>query len=264
LDNIDFIKSESGSLCVSINGLSDDLHALIRENLSLICHGNAKVTRNTTLYSYRNTLAHFLERYDRKCDNTKKGIIGELLTHVLLPHFQNNFQSVSVHFNLEENSIKKGFDLVLRDAGDSSLWFVEVKSGECGEISSGQKLGKLLSIAKNDLMENLNSDRNTLWQNAINGASIALPHGKLKNQIEVLLEECNMKAIKGGSKSSDFNAVLVAACYSGNQTFATDQEFEKKHSAHKILNEFQALISVAIQKDTHDSIAEFLREESSG
>lgn len=261
LKEVVYHKSESGAICLQVYGISDELKNSLRENLSMICNGFAKVSRNSELYSYRKTLGNFLKRYDSKAEATQKGIIGELLTHVLVLHFEKQFKAVSPLFNSEEESIKKGFDLVLRDTVEKELWFTEVKSGNCGDETSDQKLSALLNIAKSDLKTSLNSDRHTLWQNAINGASIVLENGKLKEQLTEILEACNLKAVKKENSSEDYNAVLVAVCYAGENPYATDDEFEARHKAAGAKNDFKSLISVSVQKNAHNTIAKFLREE---
>ncbi|GJM03113.1 MAG: hypothetical protein DHS20C08_16140 [Rhodomicrobium sp.] len=261
MEEIGFYKGESGAICLQVNGISEELKTAVRDNLSAICNGFAKVTRNSELYSYKKTLGNFLQRYDKKSQSSQKGIIGELLTHVLVLHFEKNFKAVSPLFNLEEEGNKKGFDLVLRDANEKTLWFAEVKSGDCGKKTSDQKLGGLLTTAKNSLKENLNSDRYTLWQNAINGASIVIENGKLKEQLIEVLEASNLKALEAKNSSKDYNAILVAVCYAGNQSFATDKEFEARHTEVQASNDFKSLISVSVQKDAHDSVVVFLREE---
>lgn len=261
MEEVVYHKSQNGAICLQVNGISDELKSSLRDNLSMICNGFAKVSRNSELYSYRTTLGNFLKRYDSKAEATQKGIVGELLTHILLLHFEKQFTAVSPLFNLEEESIKKGFDLVLRDTIEKELWFTEVKSGNCCDETSDQKLGSLLNIAKNDLKTSLNSDRHTLWQNAINGASIVLENGKLKEQLTEILETCNLKAVKKENSSEDYNAVLVAVCYAGENPYATDDQFEARHKIVTAKNDFKSLISVSVQKNAHTTIAEFLRVE---
>lgn len=261
MQGIEFEKSETGSLCISIHDVSDDLKAIIRGRLSEICHGAARASRNTTLYSYQTTLAAFFKKFDTKSPETQKGMIGELLTHMLLLHFESEFRAASIYFNLEEDSIKKGFDLVLHHDGTGQVWFVEVKAGDCGDRTSIQKLADLLSLAKNGLKKALNSKRFTLWQNAVSHATVAVQEPDLKTQIETLLENYNEKAVAGDSMSTDYNAVLVAVSFSGNQVFATAAEFEGRHTAQKAMNEFQDLMSIALQNDTIQSVIDFLRGE---
>lgn len=261
MEGIQFEKSDKGSICITIEEISDELKNVIKTRLSEICHGAAKASRKTVLYSYEQTLAAFFEKFDTKSADTQKGMIGELLTHVLFLHYQDEFRAASPFFNMEEDSIKKGFDLVVHHETTKEIWFVEVKAGECGAQTSIQKLGSLLSLAKNDLKTALDSTRNTLWQNAVNGASLVIQDPGLKSQIENLLESCNEKAVAGASASTDYNAVLAAVCFSGSQTFATGSEFDVRHTTQSNLNEFRKLISIALQKDTIESITNFLRSE---
>tara|TARA_B100000678_G_scaffold291403_1_gene308125 strand:+ start:10573 stop:11373 length:801 start_codon:yes stop_codon:yes gene_type:complete len=261
LKGVQLEKSETGSLCFTIEDISDELKVVIRARLSEICHGAAKASRTTLIYSYQATLKAFFGKFDKKSLDTQKGMIGELLTHVLFLHYEDEFRAASPFFNMEEDSIKKGFDLVLHHKGTSEIWFVEVKAGECGVESSINKLGGLLSLAKNDLKTALNSERNTLWQNAVNGANLVMQDSELKSQIETLLESFNEKAVAGASVSTDYNAVLVAVCFSGEQTFATGAEFEGRHISQKDMKEFRDLMSIALQKATIQSVVDFLRSE---
>lgn len=261
LEGVHCEKGETGSLCFAIEEISDALKDVIRARLSEICHGAAKASRTSVLYSYKRTLTTFFEKFDTKSADTQKGMIGELLTHVLFLHYEEEFRAASPFFNMEEDSIKKGFDLVLQHKVTSEIWFVEVKAGECGVETSINKLGGLLSLAKNDLKNALNSERNTLWQNAVNGANLVIRDLGLKSQIETLLEEYNEKAVAGESASADYNAVLVAVCFSGGQVFATGTEFDGRHATHKDMNDFRDLMSIALQKDTIQSVVDFLRSE---
>lgn len=261
LEGVKFEKSGTGSLCFTVDSISEELKSVVRARLSEICHGAAKASRTSVIYSYRRTLAAFFEKFDTKSADTQKGMIGELLTHVLLLHYEKEFQAASPFFNMEEDSIKKGFDLVLHHKATSETWFVEVKAGECGVETSISKLGGLLSLAKSGLKAALNSERNTLWQNAVNGATLVIKDSGLKSQIETLLESYNEKAVAGETESTDFNAVLVAVCFSGAQAFATGAEFEGRHTTQKNMNEFRDLMSIALQKDTIQSVVDFLRDE---
>ena len=188
-------------------------------------------------------------------------MIGELLTHVLFIHFFGAYEPVSPNFNLEEESIKKGFDLVLMNKDTNELWFAEVKSGNVNTQTCAQKLGNLLSTAKSGLAENLNGTRDTLWMNAINGASVAMETGSLKDKIENLLEEYTEGAYSNTNSSEDFNALLVAVCYSGAKQPASIDEFRASHSHHLGTGEFENLISLSIQKNTFQAVENFLRQE---
>lgn len=91
MDGVTFHGCQSGALVCHISSLSEDLKNKIRERLSAICNGAAKAASRSELYTYRLTLKEFLNRYESKTDKIKKGMIGELLTHVLFMHFYENY-----------------------------------------------------------------------------------------------------------------------------------------------------------------------------
>src|SRR5690606_31574732 len=83
-------------------------------------------------------------------NRAKKGIIGELLAHLLLNYTDNNFTSLSILKNKEEKSIKKGFDIIYCEVDCDKLWYSEVKSGksESGKEDSNTYNDILLNRAK--------------------------------------------------------------------------------------------------------------------
>lgn len=84
------------------------------KNLTLICHGRDKADSTRRMYSYKSTVKEFVKRYKEnnvlQGNNRNKGMIGELLFHILITEEQL-YSPVSAFFNLEERSFKKGFDV---------------------------------------------------------------------------------------------------------------------------------------------------------
>ena len=101
---------ENGVYICYIKEFSEELKLKIREMLGSIWHG-AVDSDERKQFNYKNTIKRFLERYNPKTDKTKKGMIGELLTHLLIPQYIN-LNALSIMKNKEENSIRKGFDIV--------------------------------------------------------------------------------------------------------------------------------------------------------
>jgi len=168
------INDESDvSLCI-VDDLSLQLQEIIRRELSKVCHGPAKAEEGRKSYGYKPTIREFVKRYKAKASATKLGMIGELLCHILLFHFNNKLKPASPFFNMEEGSIKKGFDLMIIDTKDNSFWITEVKSGELGEKNKQQKIRLLIDLAKADLIERLTSNNSTIWLSAINNIEISL------------------------------------------------------------------------------------------
>lgn len=66
----------------------------------------------------------FVKRYKTNKDaleERKKGMIGEILVHVIL-EFEYRFLTVSPFFNMEERSLKKGYDVALLETATNELW----------------------------------------------------------------------------------------------------------------------------------------------
>jgi hypothetical protein len=59
-----------------IDELSDALKQIIRDQLQGIWNGFSNIESLPNYYSYKNTLSSFLDRYNSKSDETKKGMVG--------------------------------------------------------------------------------------------------------------------------------------------------------------------------------------------
>ena len=185
INGVSIDSSEFATVC-RIEKFSDELKNEIRDRLSAICHGPDAVATKSFFSSYKQTLREFNKRYGSMTEKIKKGMIGELLTHILLFKTHPNFEPASPFFNMEESNIKKGFDLIIFDGKLKQMWISEVKSGSMGTgVVNANRFNKsLLDTAKNDLKGRLRENKTNLWHNAINGAKIALSGGKIKDKIK--------------------------------------------------------------------------------
>jgi hypothetical protein len=100
------------------------LQEKIRELLNGVWHGVSNCQENQNIYNYTNTVKDFLDRYQEQSDNTKKGIIGELLTHILIPSYISDLEVISIMKNKEERSIRKGFDIVYSNNSLKNIWYL--------------------------------------------------------------------------------------------------------------------------------------------
>ena len=115
-----------------IEALSDELKQEIRNRLVAVCHGADQAQSSLKIYSYKETVKEFVKRYKTNKDaseDRKKGMIGELLVHVVL-EIEGRFTTASPFFNMEERSFKKGYDVALFETATNELWIAEVKSGD--------------------------------------------------------------------------------------------------------------------------------------
>lgn len=263
INGIRFLRKKGYAIC-HIDNLSDDIKAILRKQLSSVCYGPSKATSTRKTYSYKNTLKEFLKRYESKADHTKMGMIGELLTHILVIQFFEEFNAVSPYFNLEEQSIKKGFDVVLYSRGKNELWITEVKSGELHKDKcASETVIDLLGTAKRDLNKRLNENHTTFWENAINGATIALENKKdVKEAVIEILGSIEDEVVDEKAKSNDKNVILVSSLFSSLSDEVKEQEV--KGASLNISKEriFKEVIVFSFQKGTYKKVVDFLRLEA--
>ncbi|WP_332236854.1 hypothetical protein [Sporolactobacillus sp. KGMB 08714] len=247
-----------------IDDFSDDIKSIIRDQLSSICHGPSKASKKRVMYNYRNTVISFLERYKKKSSNLRIGMIGELLAHVLIHQFLSDFNTVSPFFNMEEKSIKKGFDIVVYSRGKNELWITEVKSGELHEKkNSNETLKILLGKAKNDLITRLNENEQSLWDNAINGATVALDNETdIKNAVISILEEVDESVVNQSATSTDKNVILVSTLFADLKDEITEKNINDFYTNTINEKKFRDLLVLAIQKRTYEKVVAFLKEEA--
>ena len=266
IDGVNFDRDGDYAIC-HVEYLSDAIKELIRANLSTICHGTHITDyADGPLFGYKATLESFLERYDSKVANTKKGMVGEFLSHILITELFDEFEVASAFFNLEEKSIKKGFDLLLYKSLDDSVWITEVKSGNLHKNKTcNQTNRELLNTAKTDLNVRLNEQEKMYWYNAVNSVRCSVNDEKdYKNTlVKILREEGSAAALKK-AKSCDNCVVLVANLFEPLSTRITQapvRNFLKKTNAAKL---FAKTVVFCIQKETYSKVIQFLKSEVVG
>jgi len=263
INGVRFIKNDKYALCL-IDNLSEELKDNIRSQLTSICHGPSKASIGRKAHNYKNTLKEFIKRYETKPLPTRVGMIGEMLTHILIIEYFTEFNTVSPYFNLEERSIKKGFDLVLFSNNEKELWITEVKSGELHQNKNSNETSKvLLGNAKRDLKKRLNEQEISFWENAINGAYVALAKKKdIKDAVVELLLDIEDTISDQQSKSTDKNVLLVGSLFSNLSDEVIEEEIQKISISVEQEKLFGKLIVFSIQKNTYENVISFLMEEA--
>ncbi len=262
MDGIEIINQANYSLYY-ISAFSEEIKTAIRNRLSSICHGVADAATGRQLYSYRSTLKEFLKRYNDKTDAQKKGMIGELLLHIIITEVLNEFTIDSPFFNTEERNVKKGFDVVLSKTGSTELWLAEVKSGNIhANKDVSQTAVELINTAQNDLNNRLNGDSVSLWLNAVNGAKAAIDEARTdRDAIISILQDCGDEAVQDNLHSKDFNVVLVGTLFNPLDDRIDETKISSKYS--KVVNKhyFNKVYLVAIQKEDYQLVVDFLERE---
>lgn len=249
-----------------IENLSDDLKAEIRNRLAAVCHGVDQAQSSLKIYSYKETVKEFVKRYKNSSisEDRKKGMIGELLVHIIL-ELEGRFTTASPFFNMEERSFKKGYDVALYDATNNELWIAEVKSGQIqkNQKNASSAIVGLINTAKTDLKKRLSDSNTSLWLNAINAAKVSMSDSNhQKDAVMKLLGQCSEDAVDGNNTSDSFNVVLSAALFHPMSDQMEAKKVGQKHS--KIVREghFNKVFIMAIQKETFEAVFDFLESEA--
>ncbi|MEI6528279.1 MAG: hypothetical protein WCO10_01230 [bacterium] len=241
-----------------INDFTDEIKDEIRLMLNSIFHGSAEVKENSEIYNYKNTVINFVDRYKNHSEKTKKGMIGELLTHLLIPRCISNFESISIFKNKEEKSIKKGFDIVYFDKND--LWYCEVKSGENKNINSiNQCNSNLLNKAKTQANTTTRSTRSTLWDSVLTDIHLTIFNSKKRKKVRELL---NNDHPSSSPRNLERNVVLTSVIFNKHEEKICIDKLKKYGEKVEDEKIFTGLLIFSIQKSTYEKIEHFLIEES--
>ncbi|XDD44067.1 hypothetical protein AB3N58_06905 [Leptospira sp. WS60.C2] len=229
-------------------------------DLSSICHGSLKKQRNQKIYSYKPTLNEFLKRYDDKSKDTKAGMIGELLTHIVIPTIFPNLKVASPLFNLEETSVKKGFDIIYFDE-KIHTWLTEVKSTN-SQMSDITKISKgLLGLGYRDLKKRALKKNQTIWHNAVNSATSALIQNDTKDAFLKILDDYLNNSTSINVKN-DLNIIISGVIFNKIKNNINIDKVSLRRGKYENEKKFQAIVSITIKKKVFREIEKFLREES--
>jgi hypothetical protein len=242
-----------------IESLSDDFKEIIRTQLKGIWNGFAEADSLPRFYSYKNTLKEFIDRYNSKSSNIKKGMIGELIAHLILNNQDNGLSTLSILKNKEEKSIKKGFDILYYDIDNNKLWYSEVKSGssETGTYNSTAYNNILLNRAKTGISTMIAEQRNSLWESALIDVSLVIKENAGRLDLKQLLSDDSPNLNTNQKK----NVILISSLYH-NLTDEIDENSVSEFLDNTIIEDvFEDVIIISIQKETYEAVANFLSDE---
>lgn len=263
MDGVSFKQVGQYALCC-IEYLSDELKDALRGNLTRICHGVDLASRGRAIHKYPATLRSFWDRYSKKPPKTKIGMLGELLSHVVILKLFPSFDVVSPFFNMEEKSIRKGFDLLLYESSNNDVWITEVKSGGMGQGKTPCTATRaLLAKARDDLKGRLAEHELNHWHNAINAARNAI-HAKadFRDSVLEILDLEGEMAFSNSATAADNNAFLISALFSEVSQRVAEQTISKFTAELASSSVFKTVIVLSLQKGTLERLEEFLKEEA--
>lgn len=253
-----------------IDYLSDELKNIIKAQLSTIRHGSVAVNENGNFYSYKNVLNNFLIEYNRKQEDQKLGLIGELLAHVLIKNYEDKLQTISILKNKEDSGFRKGFDIIFYDLNNDCIRYSEVKSGKVNaETTINDKNKERLSKATKDISDKLLSvddyndnrhDNRPLRYNFWNSAQIDIQLTVIDNDNKVYIQ----KLLDNDYNNHETNtkAIIVSVVFNENNDTLDLNEVIDFYEQHKNENFMDDVLIFSIQKHTYELIVDFLKGES--
>lgn len=196
---------------LELTEISPEIASFIDSKIVPITYGNAL----TALEIVKIELINFFES---KHENTKMGAIAEFFIHIYLSML--GYKQECLFFNLEEGSIKKGFDGYY--SKDGFEWIMESKSGSVNskEISHTSKINEAYIDLKDKVSGNV---ANNPWKNAYNHAR----HGDVATSKEIV---DNIKSIsndfvlKKFRDISEFNIIPSATIFLDNVWISHDYD----------------------------------------
>jgi len=160
--DVDIKTTEDGSDIhfLKIDDINDNFQSLLDTYIVSICDSED----DTPIDIIKAELRTF---FNSKDSNTTMGAVAEFLVHVYLKAI--GFNQECLYRNLEENSIKKGFDGYYSYSNEE--WVMESKSGSIDTKGINHK-GKIKE-AYSDLKNKLEGKgTNNPWRNALNHAKV--------------------------------------------------------------------------------------------
>lgn len=199
--NIIIINENARLHIFNLKDINQEMKDYIDSKLPKIAEGEKQIS----LEIVKNKIKKFLNNKDEK---TRMGIVAEFFIHLYLNY--HGYKQECLFLNLEENSIKKGFDGYYSKCEQE--WIMESKSGmtTTRDISHKAKIKKAYDDIENKLA---GETSNNPWDNAYNHARIANAENSIIQNINRLsneFEEGKFHDIK------DFNIIPSSTIFLNN------------------------------------------------
>lgn len=211
---------------IEIDEIVGELKEYIDEKLVSICYGPRNIDFGTVKKKILNFLLKKKEDEKDLNDNTiVMGAISEFMIHLFLNKI--NFKQEFTFKNLEEGSIKKGFDGYY--SFDNNSWILESKSGSIK--TNGNSHNSKIKEAYSGLVKMLKGETaNNPWENAYN-------HSKVVDSEENISKKLNQLDINyTNEKFEDIkNHNIIPA-----STIIYDDKWDKK--SDDFINEIEEIV----------------------
>lgn len=218
---------------IDIKELNEDLKNTINQFIVSICEGPQETLLE--LEDVKEEIRRFLTEKKPKNNKTGKdthtyiGAIAEFFIHLFLNYI--GLKQECLFLNLEEKSIKKGFDGYY--SFNDEIWIMESKSGYINSPNATHK--EKLKISYKQLKDKITTNDpkvNNPWKNALRHAQIAQSNQNILKELQVFSQQFIRKEIN--NDINNFNLIPCSTIY-----YFRDWKENKEN----ILNEIKNSIS---------------------
>lgn len=228
----------------------NELGQYIDDNIIKICKGKREVKLETVkkeLLDYLNSKVN---------SNLFTGSVAEFFIHLFLGKMK--FKQEFLYFNLEENSIKKGFDGYYTK--EDEQWILESKSGVLSSSNKITHSGKITEAynglkAKIEGTDNVNNP----WENAYNHAAHlnVKSNRKITDIINKLSQDYSSKKYR---QVKEFNVIPCSTLFLEKDWSSIDKpDLIMKITDNISTKDFSKIIVVCINKKSLNSLIEYLK-----
>ncbi|MED3052123.1 hypothetical protein [Bacillus thuringiensis] len=241
-----FLENKYQIHFVDFEGYSSELLKYIEEHFVMICEGDS----DSDIEVVKQRAMDFFES---KSENTVMGATAEFFIHLYLKSL--GYKQECTFFNLEEGSIKKGFDGYY--SKDEVEWIMESKSGY--RDSKGSSHWSKVKTAYDDLTDKFSGNvSNNPWQNAYNHAQLidVGTSKSIRKNIKLLSDNFTQKKF---TSIEDFNIIPASTIFLSGKWEDYDLNEIKKKIAGVVSNfKYKDIVIICVTKKSISQFIEFL------
>ncbi len=192
-----------------------------------------------------------------KTEITRIGAIAELLVHLFLR--EQGYDQACLMENLEESSIKKGFDGLYEN--DTFFWVVESKSGQLNGTLMKHK--DKISIAYNDLKSKIEGTQKKVangynpWKNAYSHAKAADRKNDLLDKLRLLSNDYTLKKYK---QIKDFKIIPSSTLFYSKYGNQMASDVKQDMIKLDLLKDYSQCVYLTFNIKNIDIIIEYLED----
>jgi len=232
---------------INIEKIEDDFATYIDDKLISICKGKREIQLSTV----KTEFIDYLEAKNQS--NLLSGSVSEFFIHVFLS--SQDYKQEFLYFNLEENSIKKGFDGYY-SKGDTD-WVLESKSTTQVDKKHNHNINLGYTGIK-DKIEGIDY-KNNPWENAYNHASMGTVATKstLLKKLSALSE---LYTEKKYGEIKDFDLMVSSTIFLEDNWNEIDIDELKQDITNYLADkDFSSIIVICLNKKSTAHLIDYLK-----